>query len=226
MTALRRIKIEECGEPLVDFREFCPEVVFMPPIFVYRRETLLRRGVAERLRDVARAIPGGYRLGIYEGWRPPHIQRRMYRWSWNRFAERHPEWSDVQLRRVVNRFTAPPDAAVPPPHSTGGALDVTLLDADGGPVDFCAPYERRDPRAFPFDAPGIGEAARKHRAILRAAMEAGGITNYPSEYWHYSYGDQGWAYRGGHPHAIYGRIVPPGWIPEPADDTDAPLEYA
>jgi len=226
VTALRRIKIVECGEPLVDFRELCPEVVFMPPIFKYRRETLLRLGVAERLHRASLAVPDGYRLGIFEGWRPPHIQRRMYEWSWRRFAERHPEWSDVQLRRVVNRFTAPPDSKVPPPHSTGGALDVTLIGEDGEVVDFYSPYERRDPHAFPFAAPKLSSAAVDHRQILRAALAAGEITNYPSEYWHYSFGDQGWAYRDGHPHAIYGRIEPIGWVPNPDDDTDAPLEYA
>ena len=46
-------------------------------------------------------------------------------------------------------------------------------------------------------------------------MSSTGLTNYPSEYWHWSYGDQGWAYRGGHPAALYGMIEPPGWTTQP-----------
>ena len=51
-----------------------------------------------------------------------------------------------------------------------------------------------------------------------------GITNYPSEFWHWSYGDQGWAYRGGHPHALFAAITPDDYQPDPADLTDEPLE--
>ena len=39
---------------------------------------------------------------------------------------------------------------------------------------------------------------------LGAALLEGGLTNYPSEYWHWSYGDQGWAYRTGANQALYG----------------------
>jgi hypothetical protein len=30
------------------------------------------------------------------------------------------------------------------------------------------------------------------------------IINYPTEWWHYSYGDRYWAYHQNQPHAIYG----------------------
>ena len=46
------------------------------------------------------------------------------------------------------------------------------------------------------------------RALLRGAMARSGLTNYPAEWWHWSYGDQAWAYRGGHPAALYGAIEP------------------
>ncbi len=173
----------------------------------------------------ANSLPEGYRLAIVEGWRPPHIQRRMYQWSWNRFAERHPEWSEAQLKRVVNRFTAPLNDRVPPPHSTGGAVDLTLYGADGKPAEFRKPYPWMDTRAYPFDAPGLGEEARRNRQILAEALLRTGLTNYPSEYWHWSYGDQGWAYRGHHPHALFGPIVPPDYEPAPEDLAEGPLEW-
>ena len=76
--------------------------------WVYKREALLRQGVAERLAEAAESLPEGYTLAVVEGWRPPHIQRRMYLAAWNRWKERRPDWSDAALRRLVNRFTAPP----------------------------------------------------------------------------------------------------------------------
>ena len=224
VSALRYVRIVECGEELVDFREVCPELLVDRARFRYRRETLMRRSLAEKLCEASRLLPTGYRLAIVEGWRAPHIQRRMYQLVWNQFRERHPEWSETMLKRVVNRFTAPLHPRVPPPHTTGGAVDLMLADSDGTPQDPSSPYEPFDPGSFPFAAPGLSDTARRTRAILAAALLPTGITNYPSEFWHWSYGDQGWAYRGSYPNALYGPITPNDWTPDPEDDIDVPLE--
>jgi D-alanyl-D-alanine dipeptidase len=221
---LRGIPIRECGEPLVDFTKL-PNVLLAQPRFDYRRETLLREGVAERLAAAAAALPKGYRLALIEGWRPPYIQRRMYAMVWKRIQSANPTWSDVRIRRFVNRFTAPMNPRVPPPHTTGGAMDVDLVDSEGKPYDVVSPFERRDVKCFALDTPGLSETARENRAILSGALVGAGITNYPSEYWHYSFGDQGWAYRGGHAAALYGAITPENWTPDPKDDIEEPLVY-
>ncbi len=224
VTALRHVKIVECGEEMVDFLAHCPGLLMDKPRFTYRRETVLRRRVAEMLCEANGRLPEGYRLAIVEGWRPPYIQRRMYRYVWDRFAERNPDWSHVRLTRTVNRYTAPMNARVPPPHTTGGAVDLMLADAQGKLQDHHSPYEPFDPAGFSFDAPRLSDKARRTREILAEALLPTGITNYPSEYWHWSYGDQGWAYRGGHPHAIYGAVQPPGWEPAAEDAVEGPLE--
>jgi D-alanyl-D-alanine dipeptidase len=209
----------------VDFLALCADLRLDRPRFRYRRETLLRQTVAEKLCAASRLLPEGVQFNVIEGWRAPHIQARMYRATWNWWRERRPTWSEATLRRVVNRFTAPTDdPRVPPPHTTGAALDVMLVGAAGEPMDLCAPYDPFDPRGFSFDATGLSPTARESRRMLREALETVGITNYPSEYWHWSYGDQGWAYRGNHLHALYGAVTPPGWSPAPEDLIDAPLE--
>lgn len=223
VTELRRIPIIDNGEPLVDFLKLCPELILDSPRFHYRRETLLRGSVAEKLCQAARSLPKGYRLAVVEGWRPPHIQKRMYMGIWNRTKAQHPDWSDVKLRRFVNRYTAPLNKHVPPPHSTGGAIDLLLADDSGKLFDHCTPYDRFDTKCYHFDAPGLSEKAKRTREILAEVLLPTGITNYPSEYWHWTYGDQGWAYRGGHPHALYGPIVPDNYSPNPEDVSDEPL---
>jgi D-alanyl-D-alanine dipeptidase len=225
VTQLRHVKIIECGEPLVDFTAFCPRLLLDLPRFNYRRETLLRQSVAEQLCRAAELLPEGYRLSIIEGWRPPYIQRRMYLTTWGMFEKEHPDWSRTRLVRTVNRFTAPMDRRVPPPHTTGGAVDLSLTDADGRPVEVLSPYASMDPEGFLFAAPRLSPEARRHRDILAEALTAGGLTNYPSEYWHWSYGDQGWAYRGGHQNALYGPVQPPGWEPAPEDVAETPLVW-
>lgn len=208
----------------MNFLKHCPDLLLDSPRFTYRRETLVRKSVADKLCQANDwLMKRGFRLAIVEGWRPPHIQRRMYMGAWNRFKERHPEWSDVTLRRVVNRYTAPIHGRVPPPHSTGGAVDLVLVDMQGKLQNHCRPFDTYDPACYRFDASGLGEEAIRTRSLLRDALTPTGITNYPSEYWHWTYGDQGWAYRGGHPHAIYGPITPPDYEPNPADVSDEPL---
>ena len=224
VSQLRHIKIVDNGEPLVNFLAECPDLILDHPRFIYRRETLARKSMADKLCQAnAWLMKRGYRLAIVEGWRPPHIQRRMYMGTWNRFKERHPDWSDVTLKRVVNRYTAPIHGRVPPPHSTGAAVDLVLADLAGKVQDHWTPYQWRDPVCFQFDAPGLSDEAKRTRQILWDAITPTGLTNYPSEYWHWSYGDQGWAYRGGRPHAIYGPITPADYEPELADVSDLPL---
>lgn len=226
VTDLKRVPIRECGEALVDYRQVCPELCLERMRFDYERAYLAREGLARRLCLANEYLmKRGYRLSILECWRPAHIQRRMYLASWARFKEMHPDWSDTKLKRLVNRFTAPPDHVVPPPHSTGGAVDLWLADMSGQTLNHRDPYEMRDPAGFLFDAPKLTDEARRHRDLLAEALVSTGVTNYPSEYWHWSYGDQGWAYRGGHEAALYGRVSPEGYVAPVKDDIDGPLVW-
>jgi D-alanyl-D-alanine dipeptidase len=229
---------------LVNFLGVSRRVILTEPVYRYTRTTLARRTVAEMLARAAASLPGDLRLGVVEGWRPRYIQRRMYLTQLVRFRTLHPEWPEVHLRRVVNRITHPPDAAAPPPHVSGGAVDVVLVDVDERRLDHHSPYKPWDPRSYAAVVKGLSPEAKRNRATLREAMLGAGFTNYPSEYWHWSYGDQGWAYRGpwhdrpgrehadqttSAPHAravaIYGPVDhPEGWTPVPEDDVEEPLE--
>ncbi len=224
VTDLRKVKILESGDPLVDYRKLFPDLGVASPVFVYERAFYARLGLAQRLAEANELLlRRGYRLSVLECWRPPHIQRRMYRSTWLRFATKHPEWSETKLRRVVNRFTAPMNDRVPPPHSTGGAVDLWLETSDGFELEHRAPFDRFDSACYPFAAKGLTDEARRHRDLLAEAILPTGITNYPSEYWHWSFGDQGWAYRGGHDSAMYGVVSPENYVAPENDVNDLPL---
>ncbi len=207
----------------MDFLLACPLLVLDRPRFSYRRETLVRSSVAEMLDEATRRLPSGYRLAIVEGWRATHVQRRMHMGIKKRLGERNPHWSPTKLTRIANQFTAPLSRKVPPPHSTGGAVDVILIRPDGSYHDHTSPFDRYDEKCFLASCSGLSESAQETRRVLRTALLPTGLSNYPSEYWHWSYGDQGWAYRGGHDLALYGPTEPPGFQPEPDDLSDEPL---
>ena len=211
VSELRRIPIQDSGEPLVDFMAWSPRLFWVPrhPVFAYSRLQLVRESAARMLAEAAESLPEGLRLAVVEGYRAPQIQQRMHEATRERLRREHPEWSAAELAREAERFSAPIDDFVPPPHTTGGAVDVHLVDDRGELLDFVSPYALTDPRGAPAFADGLSQAAQDNRALLRRAMEEAGFSNYPSEWWHWSFGDQGWAYRGGHAHALYAGVEPP-----------------
>jgi D-alanyl-D-alanine dipeptidase len=209
--ALARVPIRDNGEPLVDFLQVCPQLRFAVrhPVFEYERARLAREGVAERLCQAQALLPAGYTLEIVEGWRSPAIQQMMYETTYREFRERHPEWSESSVRRATNRFSAPADPRVPPPHTTGGAIDLSLVGPDGAPVDMVSPFSPYDRRSAAMATPRLVSDARHNRDILAQSLTAAGFSNYPPEWWHWSYGDQAWALRTDRDFAIYGMVAPP-----------------
>src|SRR5579862_1173587 len=181
---LRKLPIVENGEPLENWLDH-PRIFQDRPRFNYHRQTIARASVVGFLWRAADSLPNGYKLAVVEGWRPPYIQRRMFEWSFRRFRDKYPDWSAARLKRLASQFTAPMDERVPPPHTTGGAVDLMLASEAGEVLDHLSPYEPRDHNGFPFDAPGLSDEARRNRQILAEALSTGGMTNYPSEYWHW-----------------------------------------
>jgi len=58
-----------------------------------------------------------------------------------------------------------------------------------------------------YFAENINATGRANRAVLAAAMTVAGFVNYPTEWWHWSYGDRYWALVSGAPAAIYGTLT-------------------
>ncbi len=199
LKALRAVPIQDYGEPLVDLREFCPTVVLNPGCLPFLRET-----VARMVNHVQELLPSGYTLAVGTGLRTMEMQRGIRERFTQDMQEKHPDWSKATMQRMLNRMVAPVDDPSPPPHTTGGALDVGLRGPDGEGLDFTSPTQRWD--GAPTYCFGLSETARANRIMLIEAMEGAGLTNYVGEWWHWSYGDQGWALRVGSPVAYYGSV--------------------
>lgn len=187
------VPIEECGEPLVDLRSYPLLATTDHPKAESPAETRLhcREGVAERLLRADTALPEGVRLLIVECHRPLEIQEAYWEANLEALRERHPDRPEEELAEESAKFVAPP--RIVPPHSTGGAVDLVLLDADGTELDMGSPLNKAGP-LMRTDAEGIPEAAKDNRGTLLAAMEGAGFVNYGHEWWHFSYGDRYWAF--------------------------------
>ncbi|MEU3710330.1 nitrilase-related carbon-nitrogen hydrolase [Streptomyces catenulae] len=203
--AVAAVPVRECGEPLVDVREAAPGL--LAPGAGQTADGAaahLRSGVLERLLTAERALPDGLRLRLAEGYRPPALQRRYFEEYADTLRKEHPDRSAEQVRSAASRYVSPPEIA---PHAAGGAADLILTTADGTPVDMGtrlnASPEESDGACYTA-APGIPAAARRARRTLGATLTAAGLVNYPTEWWHWSYGDRYWALETGADAALYG----------------------
>ncbi|MFD0746223.1 M15 family metallopeptidase [Phytohabitans flavus] len=64
--------------------------------------------------------------------------------------------------------------------------------------------EYRDELRRRRPATNISPRARHHRRILSAALTRAGFANYPTQWWHWSFGDRYWAHHTGADRTRYG----------------------
>jgi D-alanyl-D-alanine dipeptidase len=179
----------------------------------------LRASVGEKLRGVnARLAPLGLELYLFDAWRPQAVQRYFHDvWFPAWLQARSPHLVGSSLREEVEKYWAAPtsSAVSPSPHSTGGAVDLTIRDIAtrqslfmGGLFDdvtedaWTDSFERR-PIVSMSD-----EEAQANRRLLHWVMIEAGFANNPTEWWHYSWGDQMWARLSGQGAALFGACNP------------------
>ena len=159
-----------------------------------------------RLLTAQATLPGGLRLLITEGYRPPATQRSIFDWYREDLRAKHPDWSDARLYAETSKFASPVEMA---PHSTGGAIDLTLCTETGVELDMgtCvdATPEASDNACFTA-ALNISADARRNRRTLARALTGTGLVNYPTEWWHWSFGDRYWAFVTGTGKTRYGPV--------------------
>ena len=96
------------------------------------------------------------------------------------------------------------DTLIPPAHTTGGAIDVTLVDANGHALDMGCEFDAFNEKTKTdyFEDTEENVKIRDNRRLLYSCMISAGFTNLPSEWWHYDFGNKIWAYYKNEP-AIY-----------------------
>ncbi len=190
------VAVTDSGEPLVRL-----ERTLSPA------RALVRAGLAERLRAAHLALPPGIGLRVVEGHRTAADQRAIIAAYTAEVCAARPGVSGGDLATLTSRFVAPLEVA---PHLAGAAVDITLVDVCGAELDLGTPIdatpEQSDGRCY-FAAAGIGADARAHRSLLARVLGDVGLVNYPTEWWHWSYGDRYWALVTGAPSALYGPVA-------------------
>ncbi|MEU9887166.1 M15 family metallopeptidase [Sphaerisporangium sp. NPDC051011] len=213
------IPVEDRGEPLVDLRS-------IPDLLLDQRladsdgaYAHIRQGHVGRLLRAQERLPEGLRLLITEGYRPLALQKQYFSAYAAKLSDANPDWSEEHVYVQASRSLSPPHIG---PHVCGAAVDLTLCTRNGQELDMgtevnASPEESEN--ACYTAAENISAQARDNRMILNEALEEAGFINYPTEWWHWSYGDRYWALLTGAPAALHGQI---DWPPKASGTTMLP----
>ncbi|MGV0812409.1 M15 family metallopeptidase [Mycolicibacterium boenickei] len=156
---------------LVDVRSVVPDAVIdlryaTADNFVGRRlypagaPCLVHESMASGLAAAAAALRPET-LVFWDCYRPHEVQVRMFE------AVPNPNW------------VARPGAYARS-HEAGRSVDVTIAGADMG-----TGFDDFSPRSLAYATDGVSSVAQANRARLRDAMNAGGLTVYSGEWWHF-----------------------------------------
>lgn len=190
---INRIKVRECGEPIVHVPE--------NDCLVLSKENMCgRKGVIDRLLTVAHYLERyDLKLLVLDLYRSPQMQEIRREELRALVISEHPDYSHEQIEALLNRQVA----GVGGGHQTGGAVDLTLCDSNKVPLDMGTDYmEHNEKTATHYK--GLTKEQQRNRKVLLKAMKMAGFVNYPAEWWHYAYGDKLWAAYKNKPYAKYG----------------------
>ncbi|MCG8532376.1 MAG: M15 family metallopeptidase [Desulfovibrionales bacterium] len=216
------IQINEEGEDIVSLSELGDLISIQPTYWLAGIEgsfpgCYVRASVLQKLEEASRLLPDGLRLMVLDGWRSQTTQRSLFNDCYSVLRKQHPELEQSVVTQRAKQFVALPseNATRPSPHSTGGAVDLMIVDNNdqqlffGAPFDFPGDisttryYEELLEKGEMLDAQN--EQAMYNRRLLYDVMIAAGFVNYHNEWWHFEYKTQRWAYMLSKPEAYYGQ---------------------
>jgi D-alanyl-D-alanine dipeptidase len=209
------VPIHENHEPMVDLVNQ-NEISFGPPPLLpdNTNYTKVRKTIYDKLKQAQAMLPDGLKFRLYEGYRSLELQQKIFQERYASLLKENPKLTHQQVFIESTKFVSPvtnlDGSKNIPPHSTGAAIDIYLIDKGGKVVDMGIhlddTYNDLKGIYCKTDSQAISEKAKEYRKIMGKALQAVGFVNYPTEYWHWSYGDRYWAYQTHQKFAIYGTM--------------------
>ena len=125
----------------------------------------------------------GFRLVLYDGYRPQQAVDHFVRWAESADVSMRPvfypdvEKADLFTRGFIARRSG---------HSRGSTIDLTLLDEQSGKLlDMGGSFDFFGPISHP-DSPDVTSQQHENRWRLREAMMAHGFKPLSTEWWHFT----------------------------------------
>lgn len=172
------------NEDLVRVNKLSEKIKELP--FYKRIETnipiLVRSKVTSMLKDASLLLPDDISIQVDGGYRSPKVQEIL--WN-NRIKE-------LGIAKATSLVSNPHNSKSIPGHTTGGAIDVSLLDSNLKEINLSSPFTKYYDEQELYSKK-ITKEAQKLRLLLYKVMLSVGFAPCDNEYWHFSYGDERWA---------------------------------
>jgi zinc D-Ala-D-Ala dipeptidase len=220
----KSIGIIECGERLVSLKGLHSRIYVEPYYYIRSirgaiNDCIVRETVAEKLRIVADNLPTHLGLVIFDGWRSSDVQSELFNNYREALIKEFPDIPEDELDRKVTMFVslASRNPLCPSPHLTGGSIDLSIIDNDHNFIPMGTPFDdfSIESHTAYYEELALNRKLNndevnfmRNRRHLNFAMTSVGFTNFPTEWWHYDYGNQFWASFSGSEYAIYGKASP------------------
>ena len=196
------IPIRENNDRLVslDEEEFIFTSKYYKESSAGKRRVMLRGKVVRLLLEARRELSKSCRFKILDAWRSEQAQQGMFNRFIQEVKQRNPSWDNKQIHHEVLKFAAPVmhDPQKPPPHSTGGAVDLTIVDETGNELLMGKDPVNLSQESFVNFYNGrqsiVEQEFHENRQILRRILVSVGFAPNENEWWHFDYGNQRWAY--------------------------------
>jgi len=129
-------------------------------------ECFLRlKTVKALLKANSKFIQKGFRIKIFDCYRPLYIQKKMW--------------------KIVSNPAYVADPAKGSIHNRGGAVDITLVDSNGNELDMGTSFDFFGLEAA-HDFKNLSDEVKKNRSLLKKIMKKSNFVPFNSEWWHYN----------------------------------------
>ncbi len=198
--------IRENNERLVSLLDSGFNLIFEPSV-MKDYKYLIRKALVERIGRISQSLDKqGKALIIRSAWRSFEHQQILWNNKVQFLQMEHPGKTLEEIHELVAYFIAPEQKST---HATGGAVDALIYDLKTESVLDFGTNKGYDidltERCYPHH-PDISAKARENRRLLMGLFEKEDFMCDLKEYWHFDYGNVGWAIEKGRLHAIYGVV--------------------
>ena len=161
------VDVGRCDSTFIIVMPYATENNFLNEKIYPCAKCLLRKDAAEALLEVQKtAMKKGYKIVLYDCYRPLPMQQKMF---------------DI---KPDTKYVADPKRGSK--HNKGVAVDISLADMDGKPLDMGTEFDNFSEKAS-YHSTTVSAEAKKNRKLLRELMLANDFTPYDNEWWHFNY---------------------------------------
>ncbi len=198
--------IFENDSPLVSLKDVDFPLIYEPSI-MENYQYLVREELYDKIRRISEKLGQENKtLVIRSAWRSFRHQRMLWEQTILRIQQDFPDKSSNDIKSITSNFIAPPNKST---HATGGAIDALIQDNDTKQIlDFGTNqglHIELNEKCYPYH-PEMSDRIMENRNLLIGLFEQEDFVCDLKEYWHFDYGNVGWAVEKGKDYAVFGVV--------------------